>query len=203
MTQHNHGILFEAAIQKALQYENPQHSKLPVPFFLLSFAILLTFCSLLVSQVIKNRFHDVSKVLEKIAISLAASAFFTTITSLLILSLKWSACSIVLPIARLMLSCVGKICIGVEQGFKIVIFLHVESDINDVQSYSSNKQYRNWGLREAEVLEFYYFFAGWSRSSCFLCPTIASNLSCTWWLSQPEFVQKMVAVFTRIWSDTS
>jgi hypothetical protein len=79
---------FEAAIQIALQYENPQHSKLPVPFFLLSFAILLTFCSLLVSQVIKNRFHDVSKVLEKIAISLAASAFFTTITSLLILSLK-------------------------------------------------------------------------------------------------------------------
>jgi hypothetical protein len=42
-----------------------------------------------------------------------------------------------------MLSCVGKICIGVEQGFKIVIFLHVESDINDVQSYSSSKQYRN------------------------------------------------------------
>ncbi|KAJ6866884.1 hypothetical protein NC652_038193 [Populus alba x Populus x berolinensis] len=79
---------FEAAIQIALQYEKPQHSKVPVPFFLLSLAILLTFCSLLVSQLISNRFPEVSKVLEKIAISLAAIAFFTTIASPLIQSLR-------------------------------------------------------------------------------------------------------------------
>jgi len=79
---------FEAAIQIALQYEKPQHSKVPVPFFLLSLAILLTFCSLLVSQLISNRFPEVSKVLEKIAISLASIAFFTTIASLLIQSLR-------------------------------------------------------------------------------------------------------------------
>jgi hypothetical protein len=57
---------FESAIQIALQYEKPQHPKLPVSLFLLSFAILLTFCSLLVSQLISNRFPDVSKVLEKL-----------------------------------------------------------------------------------------------------------------------------------------
>ncbi|KAJ6866883.1 hypothetical protein NC652_038193 [Populus alba x Populus x berolinensis] len=79
---------FEAAIQIALQYEKPQHSKVPVSFFLLSLAILLTFCSLLVSQLISNRFPEVSKVLEKIAISLAAIAFFTTIASPLIQSLS-------------------------------------------------------------------------------------------------------------------
>ena len=79
---------FEAAIQIALQYEKPQHSKVPVPFFLLSLAILLTFCSLLVSQLISNRFPEVSKVLEKIAISLASIAFFTTIASPLIQSLR-------------------------------------------------------------------------------------------------------------------
>ena len=79
---------FEAAIQIALQYEKPQHSKVPVSFFLLSLAILLTFCSLLVSQLISNRFPEVSKVLEKIAISLAAIAFFTTIASPLIQSLR-------------------------------------------------------------------------------------------------------------------
>ncbi|KAI5558895.1 hypothetical protein BDE02_17G072800 [Populus trichocarpa] len=79
---------FEAAIQIALKYEKPQHSKVPVSFFLLSLAILLTFCSLLVSQLISNRFPEVSKVLEKIAISLAAIAFFTTIASPLIQSLR-------------------------------------------------------------------------------------------------------------------
>ncbi|KAJ6973401.1 hypothetical protein NC653_033664 [Populus alba x Populus x berolinensis] len=79
---------FESAIQIALQYEKPQQPKLPISLFLLSFSILLTFCSLLVSQLISNKFPDISKVLEKIAISLAAIAFFTTITSPLTLSLK-------------------------------------------------------------------------------------------------------------------
>ncbi|KAJ6973400.1 hypothetical protein NC653_033664 [Populus alba x Populus x berolinensis] len=61
---------FESAIQIALQYEKPQQPKLPISLFLLSFSILLTFCSLLVSQLISNKFPDISKVLEKIAISL-------------------------------------------------------------------------------------------------------------------------------------
>jgi len=79
---------FGAAIQIALQYKKPQHSKVPFSLFLLSLAILLTFCSLLVSQLISNRFPEVSKVLDKIAISLAAFAFFTTIASPLIQSLR-------------------------------------------------------------------------------------------------------------------
>ncbi|KAJ6860800.1 hypothetical protein NC651_037010 [Populus alba x Populus x berolinensis] len=90
---------FEAAIQIALQYENPQHSKVPVSFFLLSVAILLTFCSLLVSQLISSRFPEVSKVLEKIAISLAAIAFLTTIASPWIQSLSGSSSFLCLTIA--------------------------------------------------------------------------------------------------------
>ncbi|KAJ6873917.1 hypothetical protein NC651_032688 [Populus alba x Populus x berolinensis] len=43
---------FESAIQIAIQYEKSQHPKLPVSLFLHSFAILLTFCTLLVSQLI-------------------------------------------------------------------------------------------------------------------------------------------------------
>jgi hypothetical protein len=122
--------------------------------------------------------------LEKIAISLAAIAFFTTITSPLTLSLKWNASNIALTIVRLMLSCDRKICVAGELGCQIVIFVNVES-INDLQSFFLGKQYWNSGLGKAEVLEFQLSLVGWSGSSSFLCLTIASNLSCTWRLSQP------------------
>jgi len=82
------GFCFQAAIQIALQYETTQHSKLPVFFYLRSFSILLTFASLFVSQLISNRFPDTSKVLEKVATFLAATAFFTTIATPLTLAFK-------------------------------------------------------------------------------------------------------------------
>ncbi|KAF9683767.1 hypothetical protein SADUNF_Sadunf04G0048600 [Salix dunnii] len=72
---------FEAAIQIALQYEKTQQSKLPISFYLRSLSILLTFVSLLSSQLISKRFPGISKVLEKVAIFLATFAFFTTIAT--------------------------------------------------------------------------------------------------------------------------
>ncbi|KAG6743403.1 hypothetical protein POTOM_054357 [Populus tomentosa] len=82
------GFCFQAAIQIALQYETTQHSKLPVFFYLRSFSILLTFASLFVSQLISDRFPETSKVLEKVATFLAATAFFTTIATPLTLAFK-------------------------------------------------------------------------------------------------------------------
>jgi hypothetical protein len=82
------GFCFQAAIQIALQYETTQHSKLPVFFYLRSFSILITFASLFVSQLISNRFPDTSKVLEKVATFLAATAFFTAIATPLTLAFK-------------------------------------------------------------------------------------------------------------------
>ncbi|KAL5784110.1 hypothetical protein ACOSQ2_006502 [Xanthoceras sorbifolium] len=78
---------FLSALKIALLFEQKK-SQLPLSFYLLSFAILLTFLSLFVANFIGPHFKNTAQVLEKIAVMLGATIVVFTITIPLPLSLK-------------------------------------------------------------------------------------------------------------------
>ncbi|GLT34629.1 hypothetical protein SLA2020_091350 [Shorea laevis] len=70
---------FTSAIQISLQFAKSQ-SKLPLPFSLVSFAILLTFALILIAKMIRRELTKVSQVLENVAFLIATATFCYTTT---------------------------------------------------------------------------------------------------------------------------
>ncbi|KAG6732368.1 hypothetical protein I3842_01G173400 [Carya illinoinensis] len=87
---------FTSAVAIALQSQQT-HSKFPPSFYLLCFAMLLTFSALFVAKFISSKFPTAARALELLAVFVAAAAFFLAIAIPLPLPLKfatWAICAV-------------------------------------------------------------------------------------------------------------
>lgn len=87
---------FASALSIALQSLQIQ-SPLPLSFHLLSMAILLTFSALFVAKFVRSKFPTAARVLEQVAVFVAAGGFFLAIAIPLPLHFQfttWSICAI-------------------------------------------------------------------------------------------------------------